>query len=137
MSTLPKTIEIKAGDSLSSLAYEILGDYSSWKELAYFNNLNIFDELKVGSFLKVPIKEEVQKTLDKASSEITELSSEVQSVVKEILDTRAGQSITKLLGVDNSQLLKDLDLSSLAKGISNISKQVGDTPEWNLISWVL
>ncbi|MBD2452245.1 LysM peptidoglycan-binding domain-containing protein [Nostoc sp. FACHB-152] len=137
MSTLPKIIEVKAGDTLSSLAYEILGDYSSWKELAYFNNLNIFDELKVGSSIKIPIKEEVQKVLDSASSEITELNGEVQSVVKEILDTRAGKSITKLLGVDNTQLLKDLDLSSLAKGVNNLSKQVMDAPEWSYVSWVL
>jgi LysM repeat protein len=137
MSTLPKTIQVKAGDSLASIAYEVLGDYSSWRELAYFNKLNMFEELKVGSPLNIPIKEEVQRELDNASAEITELNSEVQNITKEILDSRAGQSIIKLLGVDQSQLLKDLDLSSLSKGISSISKQVKDTPEWALLNWVL
>jgi hypothetical protein len=97
----------------------------------------MFEELKVGSPLNIPIKEEVQRELDNASAEITELNSEVQNITKEILDSRAGQSIIKLLGVDQSQLLKDLDLSSLSKGISSISKQVKNTPEWALLNWVL
>jgi len=137
MSILPRTIQVKVGDSLTNIAYEVLGNYSSWRDIAYFNNLNIFEDLKVGSLLNTPVKEEIEKVLDAASNEVSELNNKAQSVVNEILNSRQGKTITKILGVDKTQLLKDLDLSSLSKSIAGISTELQGIPEWNLLNWVL
>lgn len=161
-STLTKTINISAGDSLVSIASEVLGDYSSWRELAAMNDIDIFKAIEVGQTLTVPNKEEAERRFkDQAAIEINNINDEVQSRVKEILNSRQAKSITKLLGinVDQDKILKDLDLSSLSKSLSAPTKAERirnaisrnsienralkkssyepEVPVWRIIDWVL
>lgn len=136
MNNSVKKITINTGDTLANIANEVLGDYSDWRSLAYVNNLDIFDELPVGQNLTIPNKDEVTKIIDQGVNELQNINSEVQTTVREILNTRAGGTISKILGVDESKLLEDLDLSSLAQSLSN-SIPGSSTAEWTLLSWVL
>lgn len=152
MSTLPNVISIKAGDSLSSLAGELLEDYSSWREIATINNIDIFKAIEVGQTLTVPTKEEAERRLkNQAASIITDVNTEVQNRVKQILNSREAKTITKLLGVniDQDKILQDLDLSSIAKNLSTLTKEERlrkalksssyepEVPVWRLVDWVL
>lgn len=149
MTTLPKEIQVNAGESLSDIASTILGDSSMWRELADFNNLDIFSILEIGQTLKVPTKEEAERRLkNQAATEITQLNSKVQQTVTDILNSREAKSITKLLGinVNQQQILKDLDLSSIAKSLNKptdaerLKKALNmptEVPAWQIIDWVL
>ena len=48
------TYEVKLGDSLSSIAAQLLGDESRWPELAQLNGLSRPDQLLVGQQLEIP-----------------------------------------------------------------------------------
>lgn len=64
MSFLPSNIDqkirIAAGDSLYKLASENLGIADQWRELAQHNNINIFQGLDVGSYLKIPTEDDLK-----------------------------------------------------------------------------
>ncbi|KOP22829.1 hypothetical protein AMR41_29500 [Hapalosiphon sp. MRB220] len=148
MSTLPDSVTIKAGDSLNKIASEVLGDYSDWRSIATLNKIDIFSVLEVGKQINIPSRDKAEKWFrDTLSTEISEVNSEIQNRVNEIINSREGQVITKFLGISNEKLLKDLDLSPLLKGLSTIStgelnKALGslydsEIPEYRLISWVL
>ncbi|BAY64987.1 hypothetical protein NIES22_50880 [Calothrix brevissima NIES-22] len=158
MSTLPlseslaKVIRISAGDSLSNIASQVLGDYSSWREIATINDIDIFKAIEIGQTLTIPTKEEAERRFkDQAAIEINGINKEVQSRVKEILNSREVKTITKLLGinVDQDKILKDLDLSSISKSLAaptkaerirkalKTSSYEPEVPVWRLIDWVL
>lgn len=154
MSTLPKKIGVKAGDSLASIADELFGDYSMWRELSDFNNIDIFKALEITQSpkLTVPTKDEAERRYkDVAASVINDVNNDIQTNVKNIINSREFSTITKLLGisVDQDKLLKDLDLSSLAKNIAaptkgerlrnalNVSSYEKEIPVYRLIDWVL
>lgn len=126
MSILPNTINVQVGDSLSNIAFEVLGDSSSWRELATINNIDIFKALEIGQTLTVPTKETAERRLKNIGARvITDVNQEVQDRVKEILDSREAKVISKLIGFDDKdrqQLLKDLDLSSLANALKASTK---------------
>lgn len=153
MSILPNKINVQVGDSLSKIAYEVLGDSSGWRDIATINDIDIFKALEIGQNLTVPNKQTAERRLKNLGAEsILNVNETVQTRVKEILDSREAKIISKLIGFDNKdreQLLKDLDLSSLSQGLStptkeerlrkalNIENNNTDTPAWNLISWIL
>lgn len=150
MSILPNIIRINAGDSLSNIAFEILGDSSGWRELATINDIDIFKALEIGQSLTVPNKDTAERRLKNIGAKtITDVNNNIQTRVKEILDSREAKVISKLIGFDDKdkqQLLKDLDLSSLATGLSTLTKgerlrnalnSSSYEPEWSLISWIL
>lgn len=146
MSTLPSNINLKVGDSFSKVAQEVLGDYSQWRELATFNNIDIFKAIEVGRTLTVPTKEEAERRFKNTAAE--QLLG-VDRIIEEIITSRQATVISKLLGVDQTQLLKDLDLSGLAKGLQNpttaerlrkalkSSSYQSEVPVWQLLEWVL
>ncbi|MBD2196617.1 MULTISPECIES: LysM peptidoglycan-binding domain-containing protein [Calothrix] len=149
---LTKTIKISAGDSLANIASEVLGDYSSWRELAVMNDIDIFKAIEIGQTLTIPTKEEAERRFkDQAAIEINGINKEVQSRVKEILNSREVKTITKLLGIniDQDKILKDLDLSSISKSLSaptkaerirkalKTSSYEPEVPIWRIIDWVL
>ncbi|GCD39167.1 peptidoglycan-binding protein [Streptomyces chrestomyceticus JCM 4735] len=50
----PRTYRVRPGDSLSSIAAELLGSLSRWPEIARLNGLADADVLRVGQVLKIP-----------------------------------------------------------------------------------
>ncbi|MEA5625320.1 LysM peptidoglycan-binding domain-containing protein [Nostoc sp. UHCC 0251] len=140
MSTQP--IVFSSGDTLTSVAHKILGESSGWRELADINDLDIFSLIEVGQTLTVPTKDAAERRIKNIAVEnINSVNSRVQSIV----NSREVKTITKLLGVDNTQLLKDLDLSSLAEKLSAPTKAERlkkvlnfetDVPIYRLVSWV-
>ena len=46
---------VKAGDSLSKIAYEYYGDYTQITLIAKFNNIEEIDKLKIGQKIKIPV----------------------------------------------------------------------------------
>lgn len=46
---------VKAGDSLSKIAYEYYGDYTKTTLIAKFNNIDDIDRLKIGQKIKIPV----------------------------------------------------------------------------------
>ncbi|MBW4421187.1 MAG: LysM peptidoglycan-binding domain-containing protein [Myxacorys californica WJT36-NPBG1] len=79
--------EVSSGSTLADIAYETLGSSSNFREIADWNELDIFQQLPIGQSLSIPSKEEL-KTLA-----INLAKTEVRKAV--------------------DPLLKDLDLSSL------------------------
>jgi hypothetical protein len=136
MNKLTNKITIKPGDSLANIAHEFMSDYSEWRSFAYINKLNIFDELPIGKSLTLPSKEEAENLINSGVDIIQEVNTEVQTTVREILNTREAKTISKLIGVDQTRLLKDLDLSPLAESLNKVISG-SSTQEWNLISWVI
>jgi hypothetical protein len=134
MSTLPKTVEVKAGDSLATIAFDILGDSSLWREIAFFNDLDIFDSLEVGTTLKIPLKEEVQKVINAVEAAIDEFTPEVDRIINEIINSREVQAVSKILGIEPSEILKGLDLSSISE---KLRATVSTFTDWQLIQWIL
>jgi hypothetical protein len=140
MSTQP--IVFSSGDTLTSVAYKVLGESSGWREIADINDLDIFSIIEVGQSLTVPTKSAAERRLKNiAVDNINSVNARVQSII----NSREVKTITKLLGVDTTQLLKDLDLSSLAGKLSAPTKEERlrkalkmetDTPIYRLTSWV-
>ncbi|MFS0515150.1 LysM peptidoglycan-binding domain-containing protein [Nostoc sp. UIC 10607] len=140
MSTQP--IVFSSGDTLTSVAYKVLGESSGWREIADINDLDIFSLIEVGQSLTVPTKSAAERRIKNiAVDNINSVNARVQSIV----NSREVKTITKLLGVDTTQLLKDLDLSSLAGKLSAPTKEERlrkalkmetDTPIYRLSSWV-
>lgn len=87
--SLSQVYQLKAGDSLSKLAYEKLGDPSNWRELADLNNLDIFKALPTGQSINIPTTDQLREMV------ISAAQAQVTSVVND--------------------LTKDLDLSGLKK----------------------
>ncbi|ANV88499.1 LysM peptidoglycan-binding domain-containing protein [Picosynechococcus sp. PCC 7117] len=125
-------LTITAGDSLSKIANDVLGDYSQWRELAYVNDLNIFQPLEAGITIDLPNRAELQAEIDSVTSRVTSAVNNVESRVNEIVNSREAQLISKILGVDTSKLLEGLDLSSITENLSDLQ-----LPDYQLLNWVL
>lgn len=61
---------LKAGDTLHDLAYQQLGGQTHFRELADFNNLDIFEPLPVGQPIEIPTQEQLQELTDQAQQQI-------------------------------------------------------------------
>ena len=46
---------VKAGDSLSKIAYEYYGDYNQTTRIAEFNDIKDINKLKIGQEIKIPV----------------------------------------------------------------------------------
>ncbi|WP_414579114.1 LysM peptidoglycan-binding domain-containing protein [Anabaena sp. CCY 9402-a] len=129
-------VQLKKGDTLVRVANKYLKTYSQWREIAQINELDIFDDLPVGKNIKIPDREELKKLLDKRQAEIlASTQKDVKARLTEIAVSRELRSIAKTLGVDTTKLIKDLDLSPLAKKLPNASNSVDEV--WNLANWIL
>ncbi|AFY49011.1 LysM domain-containing protein [Nostoc sp. PCC 7524] len=127
MSTQPlnssvfRSIQIMPGDSLSSIANEILGDASYWREIASTNNIDIFTAIEIGQNITIPSKEVLERRArDAAAKRILNVNQDLQNRIKEIINSREAKVINRLMGFgdENRQnLLQSLDLSPLAKGL--------------------
>ncbi|MEH1803219.1 MAG: LysM peptidoglycan-binding domain-containing protein [Nostoc sp.] len=149
----PKSVSFNAGDSLTKIANEVLGDSTAWRELATMNDLDIFKVIKVGQTLTIPNPEVAElKFKLAASTEISNINNKVQATITEITQSRETQTILSLLGTSQENILRDVNLSlaGLAKGIAPTSKDellsklksskegTNDNQNvWQLISWVL
>ena len=78
--------EIKAGDSLYSLAEELLGDQKYWRELSLFNQTDIFAPLEAGMKIKIPTAKQAQEILSGAIASLPKVASEVLASQLESLD---------------------------------------------------
>lgn len=157
MSTLPintpKNVSFNVGDSLTKIANEVLGDSTAWRELATMNDLDIFKAIEIGETLTIPNPEVAERKFRlSASAEISNINDQVKATITEITQSRQAQTILKLLGTSQENILRDvnLSLSGLAKGVAPTSQdeliyklkssKEGYEPNqnvWQLISWVL
>ncbi|AVH67029.1 LysM peptidoglycan-binding domain-containing protein [Nostoc sp. 'Peltigera membranacea cyanobiont' N6] len=149
----PKTVSFNVGDSLTKIANEVLGDSTAWRELATMNDLDIFKAIEVGQTLTIPNPEVAERKFKLyASTEISNISDQVQATITEITQSREAQTILNLLGTSQENILRDvnLSLSGLAKGIAPTSQDellsklkgskegtADNQNVWQLISWIL
>lgn len=79
MSTQPSSIEFSPGDSLGKLADRYLGDVGNWRELADFNNLDIFSQIPQGLPIQIPDADQLRSLLQgqigQLANELPDLSS--------------------------------------------------------------
>jgi LysM repeat protein len=80
--SLSQVYQLKAGDSLSKLAYEKLGDPSNWRELADLNNLDIFKALPVGQPINIPTTEQLREMVIAAAQ--TQVTNAVNDLTKDL-----------------------------------------------------
>lgn len=138
---LPNAVVVNAGDSLSTIASAVFGDTSMWRELAVYNDLNIFKAPIIGKTLKIPTQDAAKsKYASLLPSSVVKVENTVKSRVSEILNSRQATTITKILkslgvNIDQSKILQSLDLSNLTKGLPNPSDT--DLQIYRLIQWVL
>ncbi|MEA5603714.1 LysM peptidoglycan-binding domain-containing protein [Nostoc sp. UHCC 0252] len=151
--TIPKSITFNAGDSLTNIANEVLGDSTAWRELAVMNDLDIFQIIEVGQTLTIPTPEVAERKFKlAASAQILDINDKVQTTITEITESREAKTILKLLGTSQENILRDvnLSLSGLAKGVAPSSQdeliyklkssKEGYTetqPAWRLLEWIL
>ncbi|BBD59506.1 hypothetical protein NIES2109_22930 [Nostoc sp. HK-01] len=128
-------IQLRQGDTLVRLANEFLSDYSRWREFAEMNNIDIFGDLPIGNNIKIPDREELKKIIDAEQARvIASAKKDVKARLTQIASDRRVQSVAKILGVDTTKLIQDLDLSPLSKGLPKLSSNVDQV--WQLISWI-
>ena len=101
-----KIYQVTSADSLAGLAEKYLGSVSNFRELASFNNLDLFKPL-IGQSLKIP-------SVDQVASMV---SAQISSI-------NASNPL-------NEGIMKDLDLSGLRIG----NQAFGSLPH-QLISWL-
>ncbi|MEH1957661.1 LysM peptidoglycan-binding domain-containing protein [Nostoc sp.] len=149
----PNNVSFNVGDSLTKIANEVLGDSTAWRELATMNDLDIFKAIEVGQTLTIPNPEVAERKFRlAASAEISSINEQVQATITEITQSREAQTILSLLGTNQENILRDvnLSLSGLAKGIAPTSQDellsklksskegTNDNQNvWQLISWIL
>lgn len=85
---------LKAGDSLSSIANEVYGDISAWRDIADRNGILIFSELPIGSAIDIPTREEVDKAISEA---VDSVSSQVDSLDLSAIKQRTTGEIHQLI----------------------------------------
>lgn len=105
-----KIYQVGSADNLAAIAQKYLGSVSNFRELATFNNLDIFAPL-IGTTLKIPSADQIASMVSAA-----------------IAQNNASSPLSEISG----DLFKDLDLSGLR--VSNES--FGSNP-WQLISWIM
>ncbi|ALF55617.1 hypothetical protein ACX27_26695 [Nostoc piscinale CENA21] len=130
------TVPLKQGDTLVKLANDILDDYRAWREFAQINKIDIFDDLPIGENIRIPDREELKKILDEEQARvIASTEKDVKARLTQIAADREVQSIAKVLGVDTTKLIEDLDLKSIAEAnLPRLSNNVDQV--WQLISWI-
>ena len=99
--------EIKPGDSLELISHSLFGDITYFRDIADTNNIEIFDELKVGTFITIPTVKEIKRKIEAGVREVSLLTQ---------------QSL-------NPGYLKSLDLSGL--------KQAESVAAFQLVSWII
>jgi LysM repeat protein len=96
MSFLPSNVDqkirIAAGDSLYKLASENLNDLTLWRELAQHNNLNIFQNLPIGDYLKIPTEADLEAL---ATTQIKAISDSIYADLDLSSVTAAVNTITQ------------------------------------------
>lgn len=84
------TVPFNLGDSLSKIAFEQLGDPTRFRELAQFNGIgNIFEQIPIGTELKIPSAAELQQLAKSKVAQITgqiNLSQISQAINPETID---------------------------------------------------
>ena len=101
-----KIFQVGSADSLGTIAQTYLGSVSNFRELATFNNIDIFSQI-TGSTLKIPSVDQLTTMVSAA-----------------IAQNNASQPLSE-------GIMSDLDLSGLRIG----NDQFG-TNSWQLISWL-
>jgi len=102
-----KIFQVGSADSLGTIAEKYLGSVSNFRELATFNNIDIFSQI-TGSTLKIP--------------SVDQLAGMVKSAIAQ------NNSSNPM----SEGIMKDLDLSGLRIG----NDQFGSNA-WQLISWIM
>jgi len=89
---------VKAGDSLSKIAYEYYGDYTQMDRIANFNDIKDIDKIKIGQKVKIPFLS-------------TEQSRKTSRVNAEDLDAskQSGAAVFKEKSLTNEQIFTRLD----------------------------
>ena len=101
-----KIFQVGSSDSLGTIAQTYLGNVSNFRELATFNNIDIFSQI-TGSTLKIPSADQLTAMVSAA-----------------IAQNNASQPLSE-------GIMSGLDLSGLRIG----NDQFG-TNSWQLISWL-
>lgn len=127
------TYILKAGDTLNNIAQDLLGDYSQWREIAYLNDLNIYDELPIGQTINIPSKEIIEERLETISINIEQFGNEVDFIINDINQFRDLSSIKTILGNDTN-IFENIDLSPLT---DKLKASVNVANDWQLIQWIL
>lgn len=120
-SELNQQVTLGAGDSLTAIAHQQLGDFNQWREIADLNNLDIFQQLPIGDSIRIPNREQLEQM---AQERLGQLAGELEGLTNQ-------EQIQRLLeqGISAANL-PQLDLSSLRDATS------GALP-WQLVSWIL
>jgi len=90
---------IKAGDSLSKIAYEYYGDYNQTDRIAKFNDIKDSNKLKIGQEVKIPVLLlEQTKKPSRVIEEDLEISKQGAAEIFEEKSLAKGQINSKLDG---------------------------------------
>lgn len=118
---LNRQITLNAGDTLTAIAHQQLGNFSQWRELADLNDLDIFQQLPIGQSIRIPSREQLEEM---AQERLGQISGQLGGLTNQ-------QQIQRLIeqGISAANL-PQLDLSSLRTDTS------GKLP-WQLVSWIL
>lgn len=100
--SLSQIYQLKAGDSLSKLAFEKLGDPSNWRELADLNNLDIFSALPVGQAINIPTTEQLKAMVISAAQ--AQVTNAVNDLTKDL--DLSGLKIANPFGTLPHQLIE-------------------------------
>jgi len=102
-----KILQVGSADSLGTIAQTYLGSVSNFRELATFNNIDIFSQI-TGSTLKIPSVDQLTAMVSAA-----------------IAQNNASQPLSE-------GIMSGLDLSGLRIG----NDQFGSNA-WQLVSWIM
>lgn len=104
-----------SGAGLASLAYEHLGKSTQFKELASFNNLNIFKQITQGQAIRLPSENELKDLAVKVGRD--QLTKAVKNIESDLLDV-VGQRVNSCLSGEISD--------KIAEGKAGLEKSVID-----------
>ena len=68
------------GDTLSKIADQQLGDFTQWRELADFNNLDIFEQINPGVNLQIPDADQLRSLLETQGQQLLNQLPDLSSV---------------------------------------------------------
>ena len=71
---------LKAGDSLSSIADEVYGSVSNFRDIADANDLDLFSQLPVGKSIDLPTKEEVDRKITSLTQQASAIATQVDQL---------------------------------------------------------
>jgi hypothetical protein len=99
--TIQDIVNFTNADSIADIAFDKLGDVTKFRELADFNGLDIFQQLPIGSEIKIPTPAELESIArEKLRSELGKLTSSLD--LSKIAAGRIG-------GVDINEAIKLVD----------------------------